>query len=179
MFDRFGEFDSAEEINAKAEELFNAADYKGLMQLTKENGIPEAFAECYRQGDLPQLTDAMTAAIGKIEMEREETVLEGLLEDWISYVESECMEDEELARAVRSKKKSLKGCIAELLLESLLNQKQVDKDILAIVEKMVKERGIDLKKQTGMDPNWLKYTKIGMPGSGRAKKLIRSYYLGR
>ena len=61
----------------------------------------------------------------------------------------------------------------------ILNQKQVDKAILDIVRDRVKEDGIDLKKQAGLDPAWLQYTKLGFPGMGEAKKTIRQYYLGR
>lgn len=179
MFDTYGEFDSFEEINARADELMNAGVRQGIIDLAKENGIPEEFAQAFIDGDIPYLCDAATAAVGKIEIERQETVLEGVLEDWISYIEAECQEDEELARAVRSKKKSLNGCIAELILASLLNQKQVDRAIMDIVEKRVQEEKIDLKKQTGIEPRWLQYTKLGFPGMGAAKKLIRKYYLGR
>ena len=179
MFDTYGEFDSFEEINARADELMNAGVRQGIIDLAKENGIPEEFAQAFIDGDIPYLCDATTAAVGKIEIERQETVLEGVLEDWISYIEAECQEDEELARAVRSKKKSLNGCIAELILASLLNQKQVDRAIMDIVEKRVQEEKIDLKKQTGIEPRWLQYTKLGFPGMGAAKKLIRKYYLGR
>ena len=179
MFDTYGEFDSFEEINARADELMNAGVRQGIIDLAKENGIPEEFAQAFIDGDIPYLCDAATAAVGKIEIERQETVLEGVLEDWISYIEAECQEDEDLARAVRSKGKSLNGCIAELILASLLNQKQVDKAIMDIVEERVKEEKIDLKKQTGIEPHWLQYTKLGFPGMGAAKKLIRKYYLGR
>lgn len=176
MFDRFGEFDTYEEINAKADELFG--DPEQIMELAGENGIPEEYAQAYLAGDIPYLCDAAAAAVGKIELERQETVLEGVLEDWISYIEQECQEDEDLARAVRSRGKSLNGCIAELILVSLMNQKKVDKAILKIVEDRVKEEHIDLK-QYGMDPGWIQYTRLGFPGSGSAKKLIRKYYLGR
>ena len=179
MFDTYGEFDSFEEINARADELMNAGVRKGIVDLAKENGIPEEFAQAFIDGDIPYLCDAATAAVGKIEIERQETVLEGVLEDWISYIEAECQEDEDLARAVRSKGKSLNGCIAELILASLLNQKQVDRAIMDNVEKRVQEEKIDLKKQTGIEPRWLQYTKLGFPGMGAAKKLIRKYYLGR
>ena len=179
MFDTYGEFDSFEEINARADELMNAGVRQGIIDLAKENGIPEELAQAFIDGDIPYLCDAATAAVGKIEIERQETVLEGVLEDWISYIEAECQEDEDLARAVRSKGKSLNGCIAELILASLLNQKQVDRAIMDIVEKRVQEETIDLKKQTGIEPRWLQYTKLGFPGMGAAKKLIRKYYLGR
>ena len=179
MFETYGEFNSHEEINNRADELLNAGVRQGITDLAKENGIPEEFAQAFMEGEIPYLCDAATAAVGKIEIERQETALEGVLEDWISYIEAECQEDEQLAMSVRSKGKSLNGCIAELLLASLLNQKTVDKAIMDIVEKRVKEEKIDLQKQTGINPQWLRYTRLGFPGMGSAKKLIRQYYLGR
>ena len=178
MFDRFGNFDSVEEINDQAEKLANEGDEDGLKELARENGIPQEAAELYLQGEVLQLVDVTEAAVGKLEVERQELAIEGLLEDWISYIESECMESEKMARAVRRKRKSLNGCIAEMLLDSMLNQKAVDETILKIVEYEVKIRKIDLKKQAGMEPRWIKYTKIGFPGMAKARKLIRDYYLG-
>lgn len=178
MFDRFGNFDSADEINGKAEELANAGDEEGLKELAKENGIPEEAVGLYLQGEIPQLVDVQEAAVGKLEMERQELAIEGLIEDWISYIETECMESEKMAIAVRRKRRSLNGCVAELLLYSMLDQKPVDSAVLQIVEKEVKIRNIDLKKRAGMEPRWLKYTKIGFPGMAKARKLIREYYLG-
>lgn len=178
MFDTFGEFGSAEEINAAAEGLANKGDEEGLKLLAKENGIPEEAATLYYQGETCALVDIREAAVGKIEIEKEELAIEGIMADWIQFIETECMESEKMAKAVRSEKRSLRGCMAHLLLESLLRQKQVDQPILDIVEKEIKLRGIDLKKQIGIQPGWLKYTKIGFPGAGKAKKLIREYYLG-
>ena len=70
------------------------------------------------------------------------------------------MEDEALAVAVRRKEKSLKGCIGALLQWSFKNQQQIDKDIL-------KAAGVNASRVT-----------LGIPGMGRAKKIIRNYYLG-
>ena len=181
MYEKYGEFDSYTEINKRADEMFNdiTVDSGEILELARENGIPEEIASAYLEGDVPFLCDAATAAIGKVEMERQETVLEGALEDWLSYIEAECQENEQMAVAVRRKGKSLNGCIAQLLLTSLRNQKQVDKAILDIVRQQVKEEGIDLKKECGIEPNWLQYTKVGFPGMGEAKRIIRKYYMGR
>ena len=70
------------------------------------------------------------------------------------------MENEELAAAVRRKGKSLKGCIAVLLKWSFQNCYAVDKEI-------VKAAGVSAT------------VKMGIPGMGTAKKLIREYYLGK
>lgn len=47
MFDKFGEFDSAEELNAKAEELKAAGEEKRLVELALENGLDKEDAEDY------------------------------------------------------------------------------------------------------------------------------------
>ena len=64
-----------------------------------------------------------------------------------------------MAIAVRKKGKSIKGCIAELLKWSFKNAYQVPDDI-------VKAAGITAT------------VKMGIPGMGRAYKIIRAYYLG-
>lgn len=70
------------------------------------------------------------------------------------------MDYPEIADAVRQKGKSLKGCIAELLKWSFKNQQTVDKDV-------IKAAGMSAGRVT-----------LGIPGMGRAKKIIREYYLG-
>lgn len=161
MFDIFGEFDSAQELNAAAEGLKNEGDMESIKKLAKENGIEEAFADMYIQGGMPELCDVAMAAIGKITVEAEVLKPVEIMEDWTEYIKAECFDDEDLAAAVRRKGKTLKGCIAELLKWSFKNCYEVDKDI-------VKAAGVSNAK-----------VKLGIPGSGRAKKMIRQYYLGK
>lgn len=159
MFDKFGEMDSYKEINELAENLFNEGDTDSLREMAKENGIPKEFVEMYLQGDTPQLCDAMTAAIGKLELEAEELKPQEIMEDWVEYIKCNCMEDERLALAVRKKDKSLEGCIAALLKWSFANQQPIP-------DKIKKAAGVTAGKVT-----------LGIPGMGRAKKIIREYYL--
>lgn len=161
MFDRFGEFDSAEEINLTADGLFNEGDFENIKVLAKENGIDEAYAEAFTAGDIPVLCDAMTAAIGKLDMEAAELKPKEIMEDWLDYIKARCAEEEEMAAAVRKKGKSLKGCIAALLVWSFDHQNTVDKDIL-------KEAKVSGARVT-----------LGIPGIGTAKKIITEYYLGK
>ena len=63
-----------------------------------------------------------------------------------------------MARAVRKKGKSLKGCIAELLVWSFKNSDTVDRDILKAA-------------------NVNSTCRLGIPGMGTAKQLIKKYYL--
>lgn len=161
MFEVFGEFDSYLELNELAENLFNEEDFESINTVAKENGIAKDFVQMYIQGDIPYLCDAMTAAIGKLDAECAELKPKEIMEDWVEYLKGQCMESEEISIAVRKKGKSLKGCIGALLAWSFKNQQQVDKDV-------IKAAGISAGRVT-----------LGIPGMGRAKRIIREYYLGK
>ncbi len=159
MFEKFGEMDSCEEINELAENLFNEGDFGSLRAMAKENGIDGEFVELYCKAEIPQLCDAMTAAVGKIEIEAGELKPREIMEDWVDYLKAQCMEYEDLSRQVRRKGKSLKGCIGVLLSWSFKNQQEIDKEI-------IRAAGVKAGKVT-----------LGIPGMGRAKKIIRKYYM--
>lgn len=160
MFDKFGEFNSYKEINELAENLFNEGDTESLKAMAKENGISQDFVEMYLRGDIPDLCDPLTAAMGKIDAEAAELKPKEIMEDWVEYLKGQCMENEAIACQVRKKGKSLKACIAALLSWSFKNQQTVDKDI-------VKAAGVSANKVT-----------LGIPGMARAKKIITDYYMG-
>ena len=161
MFDKFGEMNSYKETNELAENLCNEGDAESLREMAEENGIPEEFVEMYLNGDTPELCDAETAALGKIDVEAAELKPAEIMEDWVEYVRGRCMENGLVAHQVRKKGKSLKGCIAALLKWSFGHQKQIDKDI-------IKAAGVTAGKVT-----------LGIPGMGTAKKIIMDYYLGK
>lgn len=161
MFDKFGEMNSAAEINELAENLFNEGDVESIKTMAKENGIDKEYVEMYLSGDIPVLCDAMTAALGKIDVEVADLKPKEIMEDWVEYLRGQCMENELLAFNVRRKGKSLKGCIAALLSWSFKNQQTVDKDI-------IKAAGVSAGKVT-----------LGIPGMARAKEIITDYYMGK
>ena len=78
MYDKFGEMNSYKEINELAENLVNEGDTESLREMAKENGIPKDFVELYLEGDIPELCDALTAAVGKLEVEAADLKLTGL-----------------------------------------------------------------------------------------------------
>lgn len=160
MFDKFGEMDSYKEINELAENLFNEGDQASLKAMAKENGIPEDFVSMYLEGEALALCDPMTAALGKIDAECADLKPKEIMEDWVEYLKGQCMENEALALDVRRKGKSLKGCIAALLSWSFKHQHQIDQEI-------VKAAGVSANRVT-----------LGIPGMGRAKRIIREYYMG-
>lgn len=161
MFDKFGEFNSAEELNAAAAGLLDEGDTDSIYVMAEENGIDKEDAEDYIDGAVPELANALMAAYGKLKIEAEELKPYEIMEDWLQYIKVRCQEEPKMAAAVRRKGKSLKGCIGALLKWSFQNQKDIDKDI-------IKAPGVNAGRVT-----------LGIPGMGRAKQLITEYYLGK
>ena len=161
MFDKFGEMNSCQEINELAENLFNEGDAESIREMAKENGIPVDYVEMYLQGDTPVLCDALTAAIGKIDIEAAELKVKEIMEDWVEYLRGQCVENDMIAHQVRRRGKSLKGCIAALLSWSFKNQ-------IPINEEIKKAAGVTAGRVT-----------LGIPGMARAKQIITDYYMGK
>lgn len=160
MFERFGEFNDAAGINETAVNLRREGDQESLKVLAAENGIDADVLEAFIDGDLLYLCDDMTAAIGKIEVESRKVDCAEIMEDWVEYIKAQCFEHPEVAKAVRRKGKSLKGCIAALLTWGFAHQHPVD-------QKILKEANVKVGRCT-----------LGIPGMGTAKKIITEYYLG-
>lgn len=158
MFDKFGEFNSVEELNAAAEGLLKEGDTESILALAEENGIDKEDAQDFIDGVATELANELMAAWGKLDVECKELKPYEIIEDWVAYIKKRCTEEQSVARAVRRKDKSLKGCIAELLKWSFKNAKPVDNDIM---------------KAAGVSGN----CKLGIPGMGTAKKMISKYYL--
>ena len=160
LYEKFGELNSAQEINDLAENLFNENDIESLKELAKENGLSD-MVKLYLEGELPDLCDTLSAAIGKIEVEAAELKPREIMEDWVEYLRGQCLENEILAFQVRKKGKTLKGCIAALLKWSFGHQIPIEKEIL-------KEAGVSAGRVT-----------LGIPGMAQAKKIITEYYMGK
>ena len=160
LYEKFGELNSAQEINELAENLFNENDIESLKELAKENGLSD-MVKLYLEGELPDLCDSLSAAIGKIEVEAAELKPREIMEDWVEYLRGQCLENEILAFQVRKNGKTLKGCIAALLKWSFGHQIPIEKEIL-------KEAGVSAGRVT-----------LGIPGMAQAKKIITEYYMGK
>lgn len=133
MFERFGEFDSAEEINDKAAELKASGDAEALSDLARENGLDEEDARDYLDGVTGEFTTPALAAIGKIEAETEKIELFGVFTDWKGEILSMC-QGEDFAVAVRRKGKSIAECFACVMKEEMEHRKTVDKKITALIK---------------------------------------------
>lgn len=161
MFDKFGEFDSAEEINETAAGLLEEGDLEGLREMAKENGFDEDDVQDYIDGIYPELANTYTAAWNKLEVEMKELKVCEIMEDWVEYIRIKMEEEEEMQRAIRKKGKSLQGCVAALMKWGFKNQYPISKEIM-------KEAGVTTSKVT-----------LGIPGMGTAKKVITKYYMGK
>ncbi len=158
MFDKFGEFDSCEELNRAAAAQLKEGDDQALVALALENGIDEEDVKDYIDGEVQELATPLMAAYGKLDIEEKELKPYGIMKDWITYIRIRCSEDPVMAAAVRRKGKSLKGCIGDLLSWSLKNAREVDREVL-------KRAGIAYK------------VTLGIPDMGQAKKIITDYYM--
>ena len=156
MFDKFGEFDSIEEMNKVAADLKSKQDVQMLYELTKENGLDIADADDYMAGYVNELATSMSAAIGKINIEADN--LKGLVEDWKNQIIQLCTEDKELCIAVRRKGKSLAECMAKLLKYSFDKKVKLDDRIVT---------------SAGLKPP----VYLGIPGKAEIRKIICEYYL--
>lgn len=165
MFEKFGEFDSAEELNRAAAAQKAEGDLEALIALAVENGIDKEDAEDYMDDVVEDLVTPKTAAIGKLDLEKKDLKLSGVLLDWVQELVAMVMESDEFAGAVRKKGKSLAGYIALTAEKGYENRCVVDK---RIVEKMDQ-----VKKIVGSHE-----FSIGIPDKKTRKELATKYYMG-
>lgn len=168
MFDKFGEFDSAEEINKAVKEQLNKGDTKAILKIAEENGIDKEDAEDYIDGITSEFVTPLMAARGKLEVESKDLGVTGMLTDWRDMILKMCMDDQKMCVAVRRKGKSLKDCMAKLIAYSFDNKKQVSSKIVDAT--MISHNGKQVKLK---GPIY-----IGFPNRMETRKLIQEYYLG-
>lgn len=168
MWDKFGEIDSAEELNRAAAAQKAEGDREALIMLAEENGIDRDDAEDYLDGVVDELVTPLMAALGKLKVEAAALELDGILKDWEENILELCRKDERLQRAVRCRGKSLKNCMAMLLKYSFENKCQVSKEIVSAT-KIVRNG----KTEPLRGPIYM-----GIPGRAKVGELIQEYYLG-
>lgn len=160
MWEKFGEFDSAEEINRAAKGLREEGDRESLKILAEENGIDIEDAVDYANGLINELATIQTAAIGKLDIEAGDLNLPSniLLYDWVDQIKTYVMQNEDMAIAIRRKGKTLAGCIAQIMMNAFTNQ-------WTIPQQIIKEAKISAGKVT-----------FGVPSSASVYKIIKDYY---
>lgn len=162
MFDKFGEFDSYEEINRAAEAQLKEGDIEALKELAIENGFDPMDAEDYFCGALDSFCGIKDTALGKLKIEKEAMKLERefvLLEE---ELEKECMTDSAVAAGVRKKGKRLAEYLAKVIDKGYEQAVTPPKEILQYV-KIVPSQYKDRMK-------------TGMPDKATRKEIMRAYY---
>lgn len=116
MFDKFGEFNSYEELNLAAEGFKKEGDMDSLMELAEENGINREDVEDYLDGILTELTTPTAAALGRLdilsweEIANNKNTIEAIfLLDIFEAAQALCIceSSEEFAKSVMKKGKRL------------------------------------------------------------------------
>ncbi len=166
MYDKFGEFDTPEEINQAAAAQRQQGDEDALRLLARENGIDEEDAEDYYDGAIDALVNPATAAIGKLNVETADLRLGGVLLDWIAELRDMCVKSEDFARAVRRKGKDLAGYMAIIVDEGYENRTIVDQRII--------NKTRQVKKIIRNNP-----LAIGIPDKRTRRQLAEQYYTGK
>lgn len=165
MFDKFGEFDSAEEINKAAAVQLAQGDTQAVRDIAKENGLDPADAEDYITGDVTELCNPLMAALGKLKVEKTDLEIKGVLEDWYDIVIDVCTNDEKVRAAVRRKDKSLKVFMSKVLARAFDTKELISNKIVEITK--VKDG-----KEKMKGPVYL-----GIPNRTEIKKMCNEYYL--
>ena len=161
MFEKFGEFNSAEEINECAAGLKEEGDEESLYAMAEENGLAKEDVEDYLDDAVDELCNVSMAALGKLEVEEKALKTSHVMVDWVSYIKTQCIKDEMMARAVRMKGKTLVGCMGAILKEAYNTRMKVPAEI-------VKAAGIGAGR-----------VELGMPGMAKVNEIIKFYYLGK
>ena len=112
MYEKFGEFNTVEELNKAAEGLKTEGDMESLKDLAKENGIDEYDVEDYLNGDTDKLATVVTAAVGKLDKEIESMSKgqkKSMCEFYAGFAKTLLTENEEVAKGIMKKGARIKG----------------------------------------------------------------------
>ena len=108
LFAKFGEFDSAEEINRAAAAQKAEGDLEALKVLAEENGIDPMDVEDFYNEDIPELCTALSAALGKLEIEKADIGINDMTYGaWTAAIQVMLSDDMQLCIGFRRKGRSL------------------------------------------------------------------------
>ena len=161
IFTQFGEFDSADEINEAAKNQRDQGDTEAVREIARENGLDPEDAEDFITGGWNKICSETSAALGKISIEEQALTINGIMHDWIRYIQLCISESKDFAIAVRRSDKSLAGALGAILKASEELMEEVDDAILEAAD-------INFKGQV----------KFGIPEEARVREIVKAYYLG-
>jgi hypothetical protein len=138
LFAKFGEFDSAEEINRAAAAQKAQGDNEAVRTIAKENGIDEMYVDDFLAGDYDELCNPLIAAIGKLDIETADLDLPTSLQLWVDFIKNMMLEenDKQLMIGIRRKGKDLVNLLAKLIVETSKSRKNVPGPIVSAARKL-------------------------------------------
>ena len=164
LFAKFGEFDSAEEINRAAKAQMEQGDFEAVKMIAKENGIDEMDAEDFIAGDIPELCTELSAALGKLEIEKDDIDITDMTYGaWTAAIQVMLSDDPELCRAYRRKEKRLAVILGMATVKCSKTRTNAPKKIVD-----------EAKKLDSSIPYPLA---MGAISIGDFKQLVREYYI--
>lgn len=117
MFDKFGEFDSVEELNEAAAGFVQEGDFESLYALARENGIEKEDVDDYLDDVTDELATLPMAVQGRLDIEEKEDVkdkMEKAAMSVIMLVLRGMCDSEEMQKAVLKKGKRAKNILREM-----------------------------------------------------------------
>lgn len=130
MFEKFGEFDSAEELNVAAATALEQGDKESVMALAKENGIDDVDAQDYIDGIVQELCSPIMAAFGKLDIEKKALALPEMMEHWCDMLNEMLLSNPNMAAGIRKKGKRMSEFFGQLLKASSDNRKKLPAEIV-------------------------------------------------
>lgn len=130
MYDKFGEVNSADELNRMAAAQLEEGDQDAVLAIAKENGIDEQDAMDFIEGCAGELCTPLMAAIGKIKVEKDALKLPSFMEGWLYMLNDMLTHEPGLAEGVRKKGKKLTDLFGKLLKISSQNRIKVPSEIV-------------------------------------------------
>lgn len=171
LYEKFGEFDSAEEINRAALAQISQGDYEAVKTIAKENGIDEGEAQDFLEGIYPELCGPFSAAVGKLHVEAEALGLPMTMQLWVEHIilmmEKDLdLEDglgEVLMKGIRRKGKNMAELFGKLIVETSRTRKNTPAEIVAAARKI--------------DSSIPSTLPIGDISKKRFEEIVREYYI--
>lgn len=166
LFEKYGEFDSAEEINRAAAAQKAEGDLEAVYAIAEENGIDREDAQAFIDGEEDALCTPLSAAFGRLSVEAAHYGFKGVMNDWLRELQQECVEDESVRDGVRRKGKGIDGYIVALIEDSYRHRVEVHREIQDKCPKAVKDI-------MGSHP-----LTIGSTDLAGRRRIMRKYYGG-
>lgn len=171
LYEKFGEFDSAEEINRAALAQISQGDYEAVKTIAKENGIDEGEAQDFLEGIYPELCGPFSAAVGKLHVEAKALGLPMTMQLWVEHIilmmekdlDLEDGLDEVLMKGIRRKGKNMAELFGKLIVETSRTRKNTPAEIVTAARKI--------------DSSIPSTLPIGDISKKRFEEIVREYYI--